>query len=104
MTLHVLPTIAGVRAVVLLTKVDQVCGTTNSDISKMFHSEDIKAVAYKLSGKLAVQIHDVLPVVNYGIYGKIQQDQSVQSESHPQVCNLSVGLRFIYIYAKDGKY
>ena len=68
----------GLHSVLLLTKVDQVCHVTHEDVSRVFFSRAIQSVVEHMSGKLSIQVHDVLPVVNYGIYSRLQCNQSTQ--------------------------
>ena len=73
---------------VLLTKLDLVCADTQKDIRHLFYSKVVEDIVLHVSTKLAIQVHDVLPLVNYGIHGRMDQDKSIQGTGNDELLDI----------------
>lgn len=51
--------------IVLVTKIDTICDDTKEDITKIFHSNNIKKVVEKAASVFRVPLNQVFPIKNY---------------------------------------
>ena len=72
----------GLHSVVLLTKSDDMCPHSAKDVGNMFYSEMLQKIANSISGKMGIQIHDVLPVASYKIHQCLNDNKSIQGIEH----------------------
>ena len=72
--------VAGIKYVILLTHIDNVCADTHGDVTKAFYSKTVEGCARQAALLLDTGVDFVLPIHNYSQHSQVTLNKNILSK------------------------